>query len=253
MQCGQRVSKPRGPTKDHGEHRRRGRDSKPAGTPEHLAAPRAENRPTPDTRSRRRPQGAEHTLGQPRETLRASRRAGGQRVRKPRGPTKDHGKHRRRGWDSKPAGTPEHLAAPRAENRPTPDMRSRRRPQGAEHTLGQPRETLRASRRAVRATGEQTPWSNEGPRGTPAEREGFEPSVQLPVHMISSHAPSATRSPLQSLGVHERRRELVEPRRRSSRMLAAERVGFEPTVPFRVHLISNQAPSAARSSLRGGL
>ena len=30
-----------------------------------------------------------------------------------------------------------------------------------------------------------------------AEREGFEPSVQLPVHMISSHAPSASRSPLQ--------------------------------------------------------
>ena len=31
-----------------------------------------------------------------------------------------------------------------------------------------------------------------------AEREGFEPSVRLPVHMISSHAPSATRSPLLS-------------------------------------------------------
>ena len=29
----------------------------------------------------------------------------------------------------------------------------------------------------------------------------------------------------------------------------AERVGVEPTVPFRVHLISNQAPSATRSSL----
>jgi hypothetical protein len=33
-----------------------------------------------------------------------------------------------------------------------------------------------------------------------AEREGFEPSVRLPVHMISSHAPSATRSPLLSRG-----------------------------------------------------
>jgi hypothetical protein len=32
----------------------------------------------------------------------------------------------------------------------------------------------------------------------------------------------------------------------------AERVGVEPTVPLRVHLISNQAPSATRSSLRGG-
>ncbi len=29
-----------------------------------------------------------------------------------------------------------------------------------------------------------------------AEREGFEPSVRLPAHMISNHAPSATRSPL---------------------------------------------------------
>ncbi len=29
-----------------------------------------------------------------------------------------------------------------------------------------------------------------------AEREGFEPSVQLPVHMISNHAPSAARTPL---------------------------------------------------------
>src|SRR5262249_44238895 len=29
-----------------------------------------------------------------------------------------------------------------------------------------------------------------------AEREGFEPSVPLPVHMISNHAPSTTRSSL---------------------------------------------------------
>src|SRR5688572_19637442 len=34
---------------------------------------------------------------------------------------------------------------------------------------------------------------------------------------------------------------------------SAERVGVEPTVPLRIHLISNQAPSATRSSLRGGL
>ena len=33
----------------------------------------------------------------------------------------------------------------------------------------------------------------------------------------------------------------------------AERVGFEPTVPLQTHLISNQAPSASRSSLRGGM
>src|SRR5262245_44742319 len=41
--------------------------------------------------------------------------------------------------------------------------------------------------------------------------------------------------------------------RAGRRLRTAERVGFEPTVPSRVHLISNQAPSAARSSLRGGL
>src|SRR5512138_1777785 len=33
-------------------------------------------------------------------------------------------------------------------------------------------------------------------RGLLAERVGFEPTVRLPVHMISSHAPSAARSPL---------------------------------------------------------
>jgi hypothetical protein len=33
---------------------------------------------------------------------------------------------------------------------------------------------------------------------------------------------------------------------------AAESVGFEPTVPSRVHLISNQAPSATRTALRRG-
>ena len=32
-----------------------------------------------------------------------------------------------------------------------------------------------------------------------AEREGFEPSVPLRVHMISNHAPSATRSSLQGI------------------------------------------------------
>ena len=37
--------------------------------------------------------------------------------------------------------------------------------------------------------------NNKTPRGM-AEREGFEPSVRLPAHVISNHAPSATRSPL---------------------------------------------------------
>src|SRR5262245_5941835 len=81
-----------------------------------------------------------------------------------------------------------------------------------------------------------------------AEREGFEPSVRLPVHMISSHAPSATRSPLQVRPAHS------HPEGRATEPIGpAERVGFEPTVPSRVRLISNQVPSAARSSLRGGM
>ncbi len=39
-----------------------------------------------------------------------------------------------------------------------------------------------------------------------AEREGFEPSVRLPAHVISNHAPSATRSPLLS-----RNNQLIKP------------------------------------------
>src|SRR5512145_3151949 len=34
---------------------------------------------------------------------------------------------------------------------------------------------------------------------------------------------------------------------------SAEREGFEPSVPVRAHLISNQVPSTARTSLRGGI
>ena len=33
-----------------------------------------------------------------------------------------------------------------------------------------------------------------------AEREGFEPSEELPLHMISNHAPSTTRTPLHVIG-----------------------------------------------------
>ena len=38
-----------------------------------------------------------------------------------------------------------------------------------------------------------------------SEREGFEPSVRSPVHRISSAAPSATRTPLQTLVADYRR------------------------------------------------
>src|SRR5688572_26505885 len=71
--------------------------------------------------------------------------------------------------------------------------------------------------------------------------------------MISNHAPSATRSPLHG----QSRAPLLKPSSPESVVRAttdpAERVGVEPTVPLRIHLISNQAPSATRSSLRGGL
>ena len=45
---------------------------------------------------------------------------------------------------------------------------------------------------------------NESPTGLSfllfvAEREGFEPSVRIHVHMISNHAPSAARTPLHKL------------------------------------------------------
>ena len=61
----------------------------------------------------------------------------------------------------------------------------------------------RAAQSAPRGRGS---WRNPGDgelrprfsRGIAAEREGFEPSVPLRVHMISNHAPSATRSSLQS-------------------------------------------------------
>ena len=38
------------------------------------------------------------------------------------------------------------------------------------------------------------PWA-----GVEAEREGFEPSIELPLYSISSAAPSTTRPPLQRL------------------------------------------------------
>src|SRR3954470_9905812 len=75
--------------------------------------------------------------------------------------------------------------------------------------------------------------------------------------MISSHAPSASRSPLLRPDdlAGGRGRGYVTNGRSATRIALhpAEREGFEPSVPSRVHLISNQAPSATRTSLRGGL
>ena len=131
------------------------------------------------------------------------------------------------------------------------------------------------------------------------ERAGFEPAVPFLVHTISSRAPSATRSPLQTCCkepsadsafaralpprrpgldspvrvVREHRATDTGPKRhRTQRSRAreapdarkaasgrrplhspAESVGFEPTVPVRARLISNQVPSTTRPALRGRL
>jgi hypothetical protein len=42
----------------------------------------------------------------------------------------------------------------------------------------------------------------------------------------------------------------IPPRSKSFRISMAERVGFEPTLPFRVNTLSKRAPSATRPSLR---
>ncbi len=99
-----------------------------------------------------------------------------------------------------------------------------------------------------------------------AERAGFEPAVPSPAHTISSRAPSTTRSPLPVAGGEPpktshclllRLKELAyfngtdeELVGAESRRTPAEDVGFEPTVPLPVHLISNQAPSTTRPTLR---
>src|SRR3954468_3079315 len=53
-------------------------------------------------------------------------------------------------------------------------------------------------------------------------------------------------------GAGEHRRVRLRRTTTCSEGAGAERKGFEPLVPLRVRLISNQVPSAARSSLRGG-
>src|SRR5713101_6017171 len=67
-----------------------------------------------------------------------------------------------------------------------------------------------------------------------AEGVGFEPTVQLPVHGISSAAPSATRPPLQADIAR------AEPR---AAMKMAEGRGFEPPRDLRPYPISSRTPS----------
>src|SRR5689334_9537860 len=100
--------------------------------------------------------------------------------------------------------------------------------------------------RPLGAEGSNPSWERKAPERSRAatcdyvaEREGFEPSVRLPVHMISSHAPSASRSPLLRPDglAGERGRGYVTQNGRSAETLhPAERVGFEPTVRLPVRL-----------------
>ncbi len=64
-----------------------------------------------------------------------------------------------------------------------------------------------------------------------AEGVGFEPTVQLPVHGISSAAPSATRPPLRTCIHSVLRKKLAEGR------------GFEPPRDLRPYPISSRTPS----------
>ena len=69
-----------------------------------------------------------------------------------------------------------------------------------------------------------------------AEGVGFEPTVQLPVHGISSAAPSATRPPLQAQAQHA-------PSAGRAPTVMAEGRGFEPPRDSRPYPISSRTPS----------
>ena len=62
-----------------------------------------------------------------------------------------------------------------------------------------------------------------------AEREGFEPSVEFPLHTLSRRAPSATRSPLRSLGHLLYQRALGPRRRRAKKSLRRVRLSSSRT------------------------
>src|SRR6266513_2380341 len=91
-----------------------------------------------------------------------------------------------------------------------------------------------------------------------AERVGFEPTVQFPVHSISSAASSATPAPLQKnceLRISNCESASTAPFRiRNSKFAIrdylAERVGFEPTEPLRVQRFSRPPDSTTLAPLR---
>ena len=75
-----------------------------------------------------------------------------------------------------------------------------------------------------------------------AEGVGFEPTVQLPVHGISSAAPSATRPPLPSGRRDRQPAHHSKPQIRHTSNLAEGR-GFEPPRDLRPYPISSRTPS----------
>src|SRR6266404_2610249 len=85
-----------------------------------------------------------------------------------------------------------------------------------------------------------------------AERVGFEPTVQFPVHSISSAASSATPAPLQILDLRFWILDQLIQNRKSKiqNRFMAERVGFEPTVPLRVQRFSRPPDSTTLAPLR---
>ena len=93
-----------------------------------------------------------------------------------------------------------------------------------------------------------------------AEREGFEPSVEFPLHTLSRRAPSTTRTSLRVYlsGIYSVCRLTLMIILQIKRIckyffmvIMAERVGFEPTRRFTAYSISSRAPSTSSATSPG--
>ena len=103
----------------------------------------------------------------------------------------------------------------------------------------------------------RSPEAKTGPRTIVAEREGFEPSVELPLRRFSKPVPSAARPPLLQLGnlaspAYPRRAGRAARRSRAEFAKAgilAEREGFEPSRRVNAWRFSRPLPSTTRPPL----
>ncbi len=120
----------------------------------------------------------------------------------------------RREWDSNPRYLSVHTLSKRAPSAARPSLRTAKRNGGL----------------LV-----YSPPAKPEPREMLAEREGFEPSVELPLRRFSKPVPSATRPPLRAVG-------------KSSGILA-EREGFEPSRRVNAWRFSRPLPSTTRPPL----